>query len=62
MRLKCNHIPLEPMADGIYTQLTRKFSDDGVNLSGGELQKVAIARVFDKLRLKDSELIFMDEH
>ncbi len=49
------------MADGIYTQLTRKFSDDGVNLSGGELQKVAIARVFDKLRLKDSELIFMDE-
>ena len=31
---------------GIDTHLTREFNDDGVNLSGGEAQKIAIARVF----------------
>ena len=37
--------------------LTREFDEKGTNLSGGEAQKVAIARVF----AKPFELIIMDE-
>lgn len=37
---------LEHLSDGIHTLLTREFDDKGVNLSGGESQKVAIARCF----------------
>ncbi len=33
---------------GIDTPLTREFSDEGINLSGGEEQKIAIARIFAK--------------
>lgn len=39
------------------TPLTREFDDNGVELSGGESQKVAIARVF----ARPYELIVMDE-
>ncbi len=42
---------------GLDTHLTREFNDKGVNLSGGESQKVAIARVFTG----NSELYIMDE-
>lgn len=42
---------------GIAQPLTAEFSDDGVNLSGGEAQKVAIARAFHK----NSPLIILDE-
>jgi len=42
---------------GLDTTLTREFDDHGTNLSGGEAQKVAIARVF----AKPFELIIMDE-
>ncbi len=42
---------------GIRTELTREFYEDGVNLSGGENQKVAIARVF----AHPYDLIIMDE-
>lgn len=31
---------------GIYTTLTREFDDNGENLSGGEAQKVSVARAF----------------
>jgi ATP-binding cassette subfamily B protein len=31
---------------GLNTPLTREFEEDGVNLSGGENQKIALARVF----------------
>ncbi len=48
---------LESLEKGIDTQLTREFSDEGVNLSGGEAQKIAISRVF----YRDCELIVMDE-
>lgn len=48
---------LESLEKGIDTPLTREFSNEGVNLSGGEAQKVAIARVF----YRDCELIIMDE-
>ena len=37
---------LSKLPDGIFTNLTREFSEDGVNLSGGESQKIAISRVF----------------
>ncbi len=48
---------LSKMENGIDTLLTREFDDKGINLSGGESQKIAIARVF----AKPFELIIMDE-
>lgn len=48
---------LERLEKGIHTELTREFFDDGTNLSGGESQKIAIARVF----AQGNELIIMDE-
>ena len=45
------------LKDGINTELTREFCDTGTNLSGGEEQKIAIARVF----AHNNELIIMDE-
>ena len=37
---------LKKLPDGINTQLTKEFSEEGTNLSGGESQKVAISRIF----------------
>ena len=48
---------LATLSDGIDTMLTREFDEDGTNLSGGEAQKIAIARVF----ARDCDLIIMDE-
>lgn len=48
---------LETLSDGIDTHLTREYNENGTNLSGGEAQKVAIARVF----AKPYDLIIMDE-
>ena len=48
---------LATLSDGIDTVLTREFDEDGTNLSGGEAQKIAIARVF----ARDCDLIIMDE-
>lgn len=42
---------------GIDTPLTREFEEDGRNLSGGEAQKTAIARVF----FRDFQYVIMDE-
>lgn len=39
---------LGSLPNGINTPLTREFEEEGVNLSGGEAQKVAIARTFYK--------------
>lgn len=39
-------VKLSELKHGIGTKLTREFDDEGVNLSGGEAQKVAIARTF----------------
>ncbi len=44
-------------ANGIHTTLTTEFEKDGIGLSGGESQKIAIARVF----ARPFELIIMDE-
>ena len=48
---------LATLKDGIDTPLTREFADDGTCLSGGETQKIAIARAF----YKDADLIILDE-
>ena len=48
---------LETLERGVDTVLTREFDKKGTNLSGGESQKVAIARVF----ARPYELIIMDE-
>jgi len=42
---------------GLDTELTTEFSQEGVNLSGGESQKLAISRVF----YKDAGLMILDE-
>ena len=39
---------LDSLPNGINTNLTREFNEDGINLSGGEGQKIAISRVFIK--------------
>lgn len=48
---------LKSLENGIYTKLTREFDKKGVNLSGGESQKVAIARVFPR----DCKMVILDE-
>ena len=45
------------MALGIHTQLTKIFDSEGAVLSGGELQKLAIARAL----VQDAPIIIMDE-
>ena len=42
---------------GLKTELTNEFEQEGVNLSGGESQKLAISRVF----YKDAGLMILDE-
>ena len=48
---------LDRMPNGLDTVLYRDFSETGVELSGGEAQKVAIARAL----YKDSPFIILDE-
>ena len=48
---------LESLPKGIDTELTKEFYKDGTELSGGESQKIAIARVF----AHNNELVVMDE-
>ena len=48
---------LAEMPDGIETYLYRDFNDSGVEISGGEAQKIAIARAL----YKDAPFIILDE-
>ena len=48
---------LEALPNGTATQLTKEFDPDGVNLSGGEAQKIAIARVF----ARPCDIVILDE-
>lgn len=48
---------LSALPRGLETNLTTEFDDDGVNLSGGEGQRLAIARVF----ARQTGLIILDE-
>ena len=48
---------LREMPEGLDTQLYRDFGDEGVTVSGGEAQKIAIARAL----YKDAPFIVLDE-
>lgn len=48
---------LKTLEHGMKTQLTREFDDSGTILSGGEFQKIAVARVF----AKQSSIAILDE-
>ncbi len=48
---------LETMPDGLNTQIYKDFTEDGVDVSGGEAQKIAIARAL----YKDAPFIILDE-
>jgi ATP-binding cassette subfamily B protein len=48
---------VQRLPQGIYTTLTKEFDDGGVVFSGGELQKLSIARAY----AQDSEILIMDE-
>ena len=48
---------LQSLPDGYETQLTKEFTDNGVNLSGGEAQKLALARVL----YSSADVIILDE-
>lgn len=48
---------LRSFPEGLSTQLTTEFDEQGVNLSGGESQKVAIARAF----YRQADILIMDE-
>ena len=50
---------LDSLEQGIHTPLTREFDESGVNLSGGEGQKIAISRVF--LKNDDRAVSILDE-
>lgn len=47
----------KPLKNGIDTEMLREFSEDGIMTSGGEAQKVAIARAF----YKDCPYVILDE-
>lgn len=48
---------LQNLKHGLDTPLTAEFEENGMNLSGGESQKIAISRAF----YKNSSLIILDE-
>lgn len=48
---------VQKLPKGIDTILTREFDDDGAVLSGGQFQKIAVARAF----AKDSPVVLLDE-
>ena len=47
----------DKLENGLDTLLTKEYSKDGTNLSGGEQQKIAIARVF----AKKCDIMILDE-
>lgn len=48
---------LETMSKGVYTPLYKDFDEDGVEISGGEAQKIALARAL----YRDAPIIILDE-
>lgn len=45
------------LPQGIYTKLTKEFSEEGVVFSGGEIQKLALARAY----VRNCSLLILDE-
>lgn len=48
---------IESLPKGIDTNVTKEFDDNGALFSGGEAQKISIARIF----VSDNEIVIMDE-
>lgn len=48
---------IDEMPQGLETPLTRMFEEDGLELSGGQWQKIAVSRAF----YKQSEVLILDE-
>ena len=48
---------IERCSSGIASIMTKEFDEEGLELSGGQIQKIALARVF----AKDSGIIILDE-
>ena len=48
---------VEKLPNGIDSGLTNEFDEEGINLSGGQLQRLAIARMI----YQDSKVLIMDE-
>ena len=48
---------LATLENGLSTNLTKQFADDGIDISGGEKQKIALARAL----YKDAAYIILDE-
>lgn len=48
---------LDSLPDGIDTMVTKEFDENGMGLSGGEAQKIAIARVF----ARKPDIVILDE-
>ena len=48
---------IEKLPRGYETPLTRMFEEDGIELSGGQWQKLSVARAF----YKDSDILILDE-
>ena len=55
-KLGLKHV-LEKSSDGLGTQVTKEFDNDGILLSGGETQKLGLARIFTG----EFGLILLDE-
>ena len=53
----CFEQKLYTLPNGINSELTKEFYSDGINLSGGESQKIALSRIFSY----PYDLIIMDE-
>lgn len=45
------------LPEGIYTKVTREFEDDGVMFSGGEMQRIMLARVY----ISKCSMLILDE-
>lgn len=52
---------VELLPNGLDTHLFKNFEEDGVNLSGGEQQKLALARSIWQGKLSDSSILILDE-
>ncbi|SHH77717.1 ABC transporter, partial [Caloranaerobacter azorensis DSM 13643] len=48
---------VKELPNGIHTLITKEFSNEGIFLSGGEAQKLALARIY----IKDYDVVILDE-